>query len=797
MNRRIRYDGSSGGMVTEILLYLLERNLIQAAVITRMKKNQPFEAEAYIARDRNDIISGQGSKYCPVSNCFLFKEIGQSTGKYAFVGLPCQMAALRKAQRLNKKLIENIPFALGLFCSRTPNSHATRFLIDSIGIRRDKVKRIRYRGGGHPGRFEVALSDGSTKSIGHLDNRYWGFTFLYFFKPLRCWLCHDHSAELADWSFADNWSKNSLERSHKIGTSVVVARTENSAQIIQQMRDGGMIKTEEVSPASVIRQQELIKKSNVSSRLWVVDKAGKKIPELSPLTNKRKKIFDFIKASMDYFHILLFNRQYNYKQFNLLIRIYRIFYMLSKLFKLGYKAIAKLIQIFSIKKGVPYNRKSKYKIMIIGGFGYQDIGDEAMPRADIINLRSLITDLEIVMASPDPDYTKSYHRERSIQDITDISCGRNSSLLKKIRVNLLRSVFLLGCFLEKYKLRLGLWPSARDFLDELSNCDVLFNVGGGNLTSVIPLELYKKGAIYLGAKILNKQIILSGQTIGPFNGFFDRIWSRLCLNCADLITMRDKHTSAKRVEEIGVTKPVILDAADDAMTLPVLHKKESKKILISEVGESWLDLPADLSIAMNLKASLSLFKGHKRSNTLKNEIEIMAHMADKLIELKNAKIFFIPTDYNIHTDDRKLHRQIVALMTHKNNTACIEGEYDDITLKGLIATSDAAIGARYHFCVFAASCSVPFLGLASGIYQQTKLKGLADLAKLPKCFIGDDLEYADFNVIWPRIESFIDSRDKIRQVLLKNTPTLSAKSLIGVQTASSFMNAIQQSRTYA
>ena len=74
-----------------------------------------------------------------------------------------------------------------------------------------------------------------------------------------------------------------------------------------------------------------------------------------------------------------------------------------------------MIDILVMKK---HNKQvEKRKVVIIGGFGWKDIGDEAMPQAVIYNLRRTISDLEIVMLSPNPAYTAEYHKERSIHDI--------------------------------------------------------------------------------------------------------------------------------------------------------------------------------------------------------------------------------------------------------------------------------------------------------------------------------------------------------------------------------------------
>ena len=80
-------------------------------------------------------------------------------------------------------------------------------------------------------------------------------------------------------------------------------------------------------------------------------------------------------------------------------------------------------------------------------------------------------------------------------------------------------------------------------LDELADADLLFNVGGGNINSVIPAELYRKCTMHLAARAVGIPVVISGQTIGPFTRRTDRLMARMALNGVRMITLRDRGTS--------------------------------------------------------------------------------------------------------------------------------------------------------------------------------------------------------------------------------------------------------------
>jgi coenzyme F420-reducing hydrogenase beta subunit/polysaccharide pyruvyl transferase WcaK-like protein len=790
----VRFAAASGGMVTEVLIYLLEQGLVDGVVVTRMQYDNPLEAEAFIARSPEEILSARKSKYCPVAVCSLLKDVLQSDEKYAFVGLPCHVAGVRKAQLKNENLVQRLPYVLGLFCSRTPNANATKHLLYNLGIQHQAVRSIDYRGEGHPGKLRLRLKRGSEKYVEHLDYRYWGYTFLRFFKPVRCWLCPDHSAELADISFADNWTNQEPFKGDVKGSSTIVARSSHFASILIEMVRKRRVELHEIPPHIVVSSQELVAKSNVSPRLWIWKRTGRMIPDLGEYGKRQFSPKDIAAALPEFARVMATARYHHPVVVNALIRSCWLFEKGATLcFRAG-RALARMpaligagLKALSLTREKKGEEKNKYKIVMIGGFGARDIGDEAMPHADILNLRDNISDLAIVMCSPDPEYTREFHGERAVADVTGLAYNRSASAAAKFQVGVGTLLFLLGALAERFGLHLQLWPTARSVLDELAGADLLFNVGGGNLNSLIPQELYKKCTTYLAARILKKPVIVSGQTTGPFTRKFDALYARFCLNRVDMITFRDKNTSHKRLRAIGVTRPIMADAADDAMTLPSISQEEARDLLRSLTSPSWWSLKAPLIVTMNLKGSLKLFKGEGRSSGLIREIDLMAKLADGLVQVYGAKIFFLPTDYCQGVDDREGHRDIVSCMQFASNATCVEKEYDDTTLKGIIALADIAIGARYHFAVFAASSFVPFLGIASGVYQQTKLKGLADLCGLPQCFAPDDMEFATFEQIWPKVEKVVDDREFVVQRLLKRVPLLKQRSLMAVRAATELL----------
>jgi coenzyme F420 hydrogenase subunit beta len=269
----IRYNSASGGLVTQLLIFVLEEGIIDGALVTRMKKDNPLEPEPFIARTREEIIEASKSKYCPVPANIALKQILESKEgkKFAVVGLPCHIHGVRKAEQINKNLKEKIVLHLGIFCSNTPTFWATKFLFKKLNIREKDIKSISYRGKGWPGGMSIEIED---KTLFIPLFEYYDTGFGQYFSPIRCKLCIDQTCELADISFADAWFSDIMSKD-KIGTSLVVLRKEHDTKILQNMLSTKRISIVETDAKKVLQSQGgyiFFRKSHLKARTFLINK---------------------------------------------------------------------------------------------------------------------------------------------------------------------------------------------------------------------------------------------------------------------------------------------------------------------------------------------------------------------------------------------------------------------------------------------------------------------------------------------------------------------------------------------
>lgn len=298
-NTSLRYNSSSGGVVSALLIFALEKKFIDGAIVTSMSETNPLVPKTVIARTREEVLSASGSKYCPVPVNVALKDIpNRSSEKIALVGLPCHIQGIRKAEETLNYLKKAIVLHIGLFCGHTVSFNGTEFLLERMGVNQKVVSRLDYRKNGwwNDG-LTVRLKDGSKRFFPL--SVYWGSFFSRFFIPLHCLLCSDQTNELADISVGDAWLP-ALKGSSQ-GFSIVLVRTEIGERFLETAVHEGVIKTIKVGSQEVIKSQGslLFKKRSLKARRFIFKSLGYEVPKVqTELLDPR--IIDYLGAVLSY-----------------------------------------------------------------------------------------------------------------------------------------------------------------------------------------------------------------------------------------------------------------------------------------------------------------------------------------------------------------------------------------------------------------------------------------------------------------------------------------------------------------
>ena len=297
-DEQIRSTGTSGALVTGLLVYLLKKNIIDGAVVAALDHDDPCRIKGVLATTPEEIIDAAKSKYCISSSMDAIQAVRRKKGRFAVVGLPCQVQGLRKLMACDPSLDKKIFCVLGLYCHCIMEPSIQRDILKSKGIDTNDIMRFDFRGGRWPGGFHVVNKEG--KGIPLHTTLYTTILNVLFkvYGPLRCFVCVDALSEFADISFGDFWAQDYMGDFSKLKRcSLVSQRTEKGKQILQQAEEAKEIKlyslpTDRYSKRTINMANR--KKTRALARISRMKKHGQPVPEyhlpLSPPTRKAKRM---------------------------------------------------------------------------------------------------------------------------------------------------------------------------------------------------------------------------------------------------------------------------------------------------------------------------------------------------------------------------------------------------------------------------------------------------------------------------------------------------------------------------
>jgi coenzyme F420 hydrogenase subunit beta len=165
-----------------------------------------------------------------------------------FIGKPCDVAGLTKAQRIRSGLAKNVGVTIAFFCAGTPSTRGTLDMLHRMGVDDpDSVADVRYRGHGWPGAAAVTVRKGNgfeTRRLSYEES--WG-GILTNHKQWRCQVCADHTGELADISVGDPWYRTIAPDDP--GQSLVLVRTERGRRVLRDAVTAGYLKLTKADPS--------------------------------------------------------------------------------------------------------------------------------------------------------------------------------------------------------------------------------------------------------------------------------------------------------------------------------------------------------------------------------------------------------------------------------------------------------------------------------------------------------------------------------------------------------------------
>ena len=121
-----RYYAAAGGALTGFGIHLLESGKVDAILHVRASASDPMLTDAQISTTPEEVVSGAQSRYGPAAPLVHVHRLLDEGSRFAVIGKPCDMAAIRNLARIDERVETQIPYCLTIFCGGLPTSHTAR-----------------------------------------------------------------------------------------------------------------------------------------------------------------------------------------------------------------------------------------------------------------------------------------------------------------------------------------------------------------------------------------------------------------------------------------------------------------------------------------------------------------------------------------------------------------------------------------------------------------------------------------------------------------------------------------------
>lgn len=246
-------NGQDGGVVSTLLIYALENDIIDAALVSGLEGDgTTWRAEPRVATTRQDVLDTAKSRYTYSANLLAYpKAVEGGAERIALVGMGCMASAPGAMQsRKAGKIARRLGFTIGLLCSKTFDDAIFEELFEAkYNIKRADIKKMNIKGV-----FQIWTNDGEFHEVPLKE--------AHAFTREGCTHCPDFAAEHADIStggigaFGD-WT-------------LVIVRTDKGRELMNALKEKGLIETRpgDDDPGAVALLHKL---AQLSRKRWPVE----------------------------------------------------------------------------------------------------------------------------------------------------------------------------------------------------------------------------------------------------------------------------------------------------------------------------------------------------------------------------------------------------------------------------------------------------------------------------------------------------------------------------------------------
>lgn len=416
------------------------------------------------------------------------------------------------------------------------------------------------------------------------------------------------------------------------------------------------------------------------------------------------------------------------------------------------------------------------RIFLACSFTWNNKGDAALLMAAAQVLRASVGGVKLSFASFTPELDSERYQERVVRMPLDPSghpsrlihmAGAWSPVLLRMSVGFILLMFKgwlgMRAVLPKnfaYRLLGPVAPTAREILDS----DLVIALPGGYLQATTWRDDYWlfHWLTLSMAQAAGKPVIIYAQSIGPFAGRHRR-WAEALLRKIDVVSVREEF-SLQRLRDYGVAEERTVLVPDAAFGL------EDDGRGSREIASMAQALDAQRQPWVGVSVREHHFPAEKDAGaSMEKYLTEVARSADRMIELGNGTVFFVPQCIRNGGRDVEVSRAVVKRMQHAQHACVVEDDLSPLGLQVLYSRFEMLIGTRMHANILTLCAGTPVVAIA----YERKTNGIMKMLGLDDHVVNiEDVE----GRLLPLVEKVFAARQAIKAHLAKTVPSIRARA---------------------
>ncbi len=694
-----RIKSSSGGVITKLAQHLLQKGMVDGVIHGKRLFAPRGEAhyEACLSQSCEELFERTSSLYAPLNFEPVLNQL-ENRKTYLAIGTPCVIRGMRHLVQSHKKFKDIKLITCALICSHNVSELYTDFLAQHHKLPGDAAYAVNLRnkdGIADANNFNTHYytRNGDLLKMNRNASLFTETWRSYWFAMNVCCYCSDLWGRYADISVKDAWSEFSHD---PLGRSLCVVRNPDIDKLLRGIDD---LYQEEVSA-------EVVKNNELPSAVFKQREALNKLTlPLRAKENKKNGLCQRVSAAR--------KSKFYYRNLG---------YSVTK--KTLLRGILPPRSKRKAKETSPFRRKKQ--ILVAGGYGYGNVGDEAQCNETLKILKHRYPEYQILNLTPTPDFSYSQHPEYShdfASRVLFFNQGNKNNCFDirgwgdKIRFAFSALLILLNAYLVKRD-----WPllfiNARKarMLQCLKEASLLYFSGGGYLTGPTLSRLWDGMLLCRLCRIFKTPVVMSGQTIGLWGSRLNRWLAGRAFRKVKLITLRDDELSMKDLKAVNIQGQHVFATHDDALFCEKSDERQVPQEHYISINFHYWGMSAE-------EQKLCMDKIHR--------------MMTYLYEKTGYDFVFIP----MHSSDLLSYHDYIERYPSPRF-----GKFDYVCdfrkIRRVIADSRMCITMKHHPIIFAMGENVPVISLCFSAYYVHKNLGAMQQYAQEECLVN--LEDADW-----------------------------------------------------